>query len=204
MTTISHKNLAGTQLHENKGVAAATNNTVATASSGATVWQKLTASHLTTTGNPFGGQLFHVEDQKASGTAGGNGTTAAWTTRILNTSLTNEITSASLASNQITLPAGTYFVNAWSIFDSTTFTKLRLRNITDSTTARIGASLLSGNGGTTSGQALLNGRFTLAGTKVLELQYYISSVASGINSLGPPVTSGEVEIYSSAMIWKVA
>jgi hypothetical protein len=62
MATISHKNLSGNQLHENKGASTATDDHVATAASGATVWQKLTHANLTTTGNPFGAQLLHVRD----------------------------------------------------------------------------------------------------------------------------------------------
>lgn len=200
MTTISHKTLTGTQLHENKGVSTATNNTVATASSSATVWQKLTAAHLTTTGNPFGGQLFHVEDQKASGTAGGTVTASAWTTRVLNTSVTNEITSATLVANQITLPAGTYFIDAESIFFGTTGSKLRLRNITDSSTSRVGVSSQANN----STSAALKGRFTLGGTKVLELQYFVTNNPASGAALGLATTSAELEIYSTVMIWKVA
>lgn len=43
-----HASLTGADLHENKGVAAASDNTVATASSGTTVWQKITASSIDT------------------------------------------------------------------------------------------------------------------------------------------------------------
>lgn len=43
-----HSTLTGSDLHENKGVAAASNNTVATASGGATVWQKVNANMVDT------------------------------------------------------------------------------------------------------------------------------------------------------------
>lgn len=43
-----HSTLTGSDLHENKGVAAASNNTVATASGGTTVWQKVNANMIDT------------------------------------------------------------------------------------------------------------------------------------------------------------
>ena len=50
------------------------------------------------------------QDQKASGTAGGDFTSGAWQTRTLNTEVFNTITGSALAANQVTLPAGTYFL----------------------------------------------------------------------------------------------
>lgn len=44
-----HSTLTGADLHENKGVSAASNNTVATASSAATVWQKVNSNMVDTT-----------------------------------------------------------------------------------------------------------------------------------------------------------
>ena len=61
----------------------------------------------------MGGHNFlHIQDQKAQGADSGTFTSGAWRTRDLNTVLTNTITGASLAANQITLPAGTYYVEA--------------------------------------------------------------------------------------------
>lgn len=44
----NHEDLTGIELHENKGVAEASNNQVATASGGATVWKKLGTNNLDT------------------------------------------------------------------------------------------------------------------------------------------------------------
>lgn len=44
-----HSDLTGTDLHENKGVADASNDTVATAAAGATVWQKVNANMIDST-----------------------------------------------------------------------------------------------------------------------------------------------------------
>lgn len=49
MTTTPHASLTGANLHENKGVSGASDNTVATASSGATVWQKVNKNMMDST-----------------------------------------------------------------------------------------------------------------------------------------------------------
>jgi hypothetical protein len=204
MANVAHSKLTGADLHENKGAAAATDDYVATVTSGATVWKKLTASNLTGTGNSFGAQLFHMREQKASGVASGSGSSPSWGTRLLDTSVTNEISSASLASNQFTLPAGTYHIKAFAAITavaSLNGVRLRVRNITDGSTALVGLNTYGSQSGTVPGTtAVLEGRFTIAGSKVFELQAY-SNVNSGI----PPSSgSGEVEVYNDVLIWKVA
>src|SRR6266516_1340078 len=99
MSNVEHSTLSGSNLHENKGASGASDNFVATATTGATVWKKLTDVNLTGTGNSFGAQLFHVRDEKSAGTVGGTFSSGAWRTRTLNTTKTNEIGSASLSSN---------------------------------------------------------------------------------------------------------
>jgi hypothetical protein len=205
MTNKAHKSLTGTDLHENKGVSSASNGQVATASGGVTVWQKLTATNLTGTGNPFGAQLFHAVHSVPSGTDSGAISGDTWTTRPLNSALTNEISSASLSNNQVSLPAGTYYIQAYGEGASgSRRRKMRWRNITDGTTTVVGSS-----GGNSSGSSphsepsSLAGRFTIAGTKVFELQHY-AEVAAASNAFGSPTGSGEVEIYTIVQIWKVA
>lgn len=44
-----HSALTGSELHENKGVSTASDNTVASATSGATVWRKVNANMMDTT-----------------------------------------------------------------------------------------------------------------------------------------------------------
>ena len=52
----------------------------------------------------FESALIHIQDQKTAGTNGGSAGDNATVTRDLNTVLTNEVTGASLSSNQVTLP----------------------------------------------------------------------------------------------------
>lgn len=201
MANVQHNALTGSSLHENKGVSSATDNTVATASSGATVWQKLTASHLTGTGNPFGAQLLHVQDEQTSGTNGASILTGSWFKRTLNTVKTNEISGASLASSVITLPAGTYHVSARGPAYSSSRHQIRLRNTTDSTDLALGSTAYTQGGGpstSTYSDSIIEQRFTLSGTKTIELQHRVAEGAD----LGIAASWG-TEIYAQVWIWKI-
>ena len=57
-------------------------------------------------------QIMIVVDEKPSKMHGGNSIAATWQRRDLNTERVNTIVGASLASNQITLPAGKYKFHA--------------------------------------------------------------------------------------------
>ena len=205
MANVAHSTLTTTDLHESKGVAAAAVNTVAIADgAGSTSFAKLTHSNLTTTGNPFGGQLFHVSDVKSAGTHGGASSSGSWLTRTLNTSVTNEITSASLASNQITLPAGTYQIFAVCVFEADGIIKARFRNVSDNTTVCASMNGLGGSAAVPIGQNLpLYTRMTIASSKVFELQYRVTA-SIGSTGLGRASNFGESEIYSNVLIWKIA
>lgn len=207
MANVEHSTLSGSNLHENKGVATATNNTVATAVGGATVWSKLTHSNLTTTGNPFGAQLFHLQHTASTGSAGGTASSGAFRTRPLTDVLTNEITGASVASNVVTLPAGTYRFDGYAILAMTAtdggtsyYGKHRLQNTSSSTTLGHSSPLWVYNTAS-QGPTFFSGTFTLASTSTIELQYYIS--VTQIGGLGQP-SSASPEVYADLKFWKIA
>ena len=153
----------------------------------------------------FESQLLHVRDEKSSGTQGGTGTATAFNTRDLNTIKTNEITGASLSSNQITLPSGTYYAIAHAVTRRANENKVRLRNITDSSTTLVGFSERSASGDVTTTQGFVSGRFTIAAEKVFELQHYFTDIDGGSSEVkGQATASGEVEVYVDVQIWKVA
>jgi len=83
----------------------------------------------TTTGQHL--RLLHVEDQKTSGSHGGSSVATTWTTRTLNTVVSNEISGASLSSNQITLPAGKYYFEASAPAYKINGHRIKLYNATD-------------------------------------------------------------------------
>ena len=149
----------------------------------------------------FDSQLFHVRDEKANNTNGGSCTGGTWNTRDLNTILTNEISGASLSSNQITLPSGTYFIISYAPAYACSRHKLKLRNITDS------SDTLIGNSEYTIGQAqtisFINGRFTIASSKTFEIQHYPQNTVA-TNGFGVTTIASVVEVYTNVQIWKVA
>ena len=154
-------------------------------------------------GLAFAGRLLHVRDEKASGTDGGTFTNGAWRTRDLNTVKTNEIAGASLAGNQLTLPAGSYYVEALAPAQAVNCHKARLFNLTT------GEELIMGTSeyGTTSGpvtKSQITGRFVLAGQSVVLLEHMCQSTDT-LNGFGIAAGfAGGSEVYSELKIWKVA
>ncbi len=147
--------------------------------------------------------LFHVRDERASGQAGGTFTAGAWRTRTLNTIKTNEI-GASITNSQITLSAGTYFIEASAHGQSVNRHQAKLRQI--SATAQdtiIGTSAWAhgSNGG--GSRSYIKGRFTIADTETFEIQHRSQSSKSS-DGFGVASTFGNIEVYAEVMIWKVA
>lgn len=133
--------------------------------------------------------------------------------------MTNEITSATLTSSVISLPSGTYYIDAAVNHYATQVSnesphqlKVRLRNTSGSADLLIG----QGTGTAVSNSAPstdtitvtcsyivpIKGRFTLAGTTNIEVQTY-SGFATTLGGI-PYSAPGLSEVYADVMIWKVA
>lgn len=142
-----------------------------------------------------------LKDEKTSGTHGGSSAVGIQT-RVLNTVSANTIAGASLASNQVTLPAGTYRIHgkAPAFVNST---KGFLYNVTDAANAIIGYNF-NGIGGSASDQAqsdaFIDGRITIASTKVFEFRQYCSEVTAS-DGLGASCSQG-TEVYTTLEIVK--
>jgi len=150
----------------------------------------------------FESQLLHVRDEKANDTAGGTFSSGAWRTRELNTIKTNEITSASLSSNQITLPSGTYYIKASIPAFNVSRHQAVLYNTTDSSFDLIGTSEFV-SGGSGSSKSFINGRFTISAQKTFELQHQCETTDAG-NGFGVKSTFGQVCVYAEVQIWRTA
>lgn len=151
---------------------------------------------------PFSAALFHVRDIKAAGTNGGTFTSGAWQTRDLNTVDTNEISGASLAVNVLTLPAGVYYFKSRAPAYRVEFNVSRLYNNTDAAVIYEGdvADAISGDTGTT---VFMSGRFTIAGTKAIELQHRCSATRAG-DGFGVGADLGQTNsTFASIEFWKV-
>jgi hypothetical protein len=144
-----------------------------------------------------------VRDEKANNTQGGGFTSSAWRTRDLQTTPVNTISGASVGSNQITLPAGTYSILASAPAFKVASHVTRLYNITDSAETIIGTIEQSAAADTITTRSFINGNFTIAGTKTFEIQHY-SSATQATNGFGSAGGLGVVEVYTSVYIEKVS
>lgn len=151
-----------------------------------------------------GVQLLHVRDEKASGTHGGTPTAGAWNTRTLNTVKTNEIAGASLAANVVSLPAGTYEVEAAAPAYRSDRHRLRLYDVTGAATLVVGQSLYNDTTDNSATNSALRGRFTLAVTSNVRLDHWFSSATGAGLGFGVGSGTGEVEVYADLQIRKVA
>ena len=169
---------------------------------GSTVWSSLEYFIDEDSVNTKINQLLHIEDQKADTTNSGTFTTGAWRTRDLNTVVTNEITGSSLASNQITLPAGTYEINARAPVYSVNAHTLKLYNISDTADEIIGSTTYSASTGT-GGEVWIFGRFTTTAAKIFEIQHRCQTTKAD-NGFGTPGSFGVIEVYTQVWIKKIA
>lgn len=152
---------------------------------------------------PFWAGQMIVVDQKASGTDGGTFTSGAWRTRTLNTVRTNSIGGvAALASNQITLPAGSYVVEASAPAMRVDSHQTRLQNITAGTTLDMGTSELTEQGGSiVTNRSFVFSKFTLAVDSVIELQHRCATTFA-TQGLGFAGSFGS-EVYSVVKVTRI-
>lgn len=146
-------------------------------------------------------QYIEIRDEKASGTNGGQFSTGSYQTRDLNTEAVDTGNNASISSNQLTLDAGTYQIQAWSTAHEVGSHKLKLRNISDAADTLIGMTCQSPS---TSGndRAVLAGRFSILNSKTFELQHRIETSAGTDIDGGEAAAFGDAETYTVMQLWK--
>lgn len=156
--------------------------------------------------------VFHVRHLRATGLTNNESFgAAAWVTRVLETSVTNTISGASLAANQVTLPAGTYEVTVNAPICSTNggnfIYKHRLYNVTG---AAVLLYSLNGRNGTQAvasddfqSLAPLIGQFTLASSSAVRLDIWGNAGGSSAFYNCAALGDGSSEIYTDVYIRKV-
>ncbi len=152
------------------------------------------------TGTPY----LNYQDQQTQNTAGGTFTSGAWRTRTLNTEVSDIGGFGTLASNQVTLTAGTYIVRAVAPAFGVDRHQLRLRNVTDGATLATGVVAFAANsGGTPTDQtyAELNGVFTIGASKAIELQHQ-GQTTKATNGFGIEANF-TTEVYAVVEFWKI-
>ena len=144
--------------------------------------------------------LMHVREELSNGASPASSSASTWNTRALQTTSINQISGASLASNVVTLPAGTYYIEASAEAVVTDDNRLRIRKTSGTaTTLLVGPGNRAGSGISYVTPAIIQGRFTLSETSDIELQHYTESAGT----LGEVQPDSEVEVYSELLIWKV-
>ena len=160
-------------------------------------WSITNVTELTAGGTVANKPFMHVEDHKPVGTAGGT-SAAGFNDRDLNTVIANDIPGASLSNNEITLPAGEYYIEALSPYrQDFGFTRAYIRDTLDNEILR-GSNWFHGYGGS----PMVNGRITLAEPTVIKLTHW-GNGALATEGLGAAASEGSAEIYGSIRIWKL-
>jgi hypothetical protein len=111
-----------------------------------------------------------LKHERPQGSGGGSMTIGAWRTRVLNAE--NDPSGiVTLAANQFTLAAGTYFINALLNAYRVNSNTSRLQNITDGSTTLLGTGEMATNhSNASSTKSSIMGTFTIAGAKAFECQ----------------------------------
>ena len=157
-----------------------------------------------TVGPASSNQVAVFNETQSSGTNGGTFTSGSYVKRTLNTTVVNQITSCTLTSSVISLPAGTYLVYATAPAIEVNNHQTRLRNTTDSTDIQFGSTEF--NGATVNiaqTRSEIQTVFTLTATKNIELQHQCQNTRSTYG-LGESAAFGNNEIYSQITITKIA
>lgn len=144
--------------------------------------------------------MLKVSERYATNTIGVSLTASDLTqTRVFNTVDLNTIAGASLASNEVTLPAGTYDVDIACQVQNTSGIQHFLYNTTDSAYTLDGATVKTAEVNGTHASTV-TGRFTIAATKSFKVRYYSAGGGQG----GGQVNSTRASVHGEATFIKVA
>ena len=153
-----------------------------------------------TSTNPLG-QVLHVQHRVTAGTAGGTPSgTGSWLTRTLNSEQRNAVPGASLASNQISLPPGTYEVDGNAVGYQVGKHQSRLRDTGGASTLLVSTTADAGTAVAT--ETTLQGTLNLTATTTIELQTRVGTAAT--DGFGSAANFGEDEVYANVFIRKLA
>ena len=143
-----------------------------------------------------------IGDQKSAGTEGGTFTSGAWQTRDLNTEISDADGIVSISSNQFTLAAGTYLVNASAPAHKVNGHQIRLYNTTDSSTVAFGTTEIAHASDNCGNRSFVSARFTISGSKVYEIQHRCGTTRATDGFMRVHTNFGEGELFTLVEIYK--
>lgn len=148
-----------------------------------------------------------IQDRKAATVAGGSATSGSWEKRDLNTVVDDADSIVSVASDQITLQAGTYRIRASAPAYLVVHHQIQLYNATDTAVQQstegedlLGTKEYCGSLFNVQSRSILTGRFTITGAKAFEIRHQVSS-NQATTGYGVACSWG-VAVFSEVEIWK--
>lgn len=156
-------------------------------------------------------KVAYLYDRKPSTNHGGTSVATTWTARVLNTLNDPDSIVTSLSSNVFTLPAGTYDINVMTPYFQSGHGNSRIFNNTDAGVQldEGGNMLVSGDiyadpAGSAISHNFITGRFTIAGSKSFQIEYF-ASIGTGTIGLGiAGSVAGTDEQYTTVRIQKLS
>lgn len=145
-------------------------------------------------------QVIHIRESEATGVQGGSAPANGTTVRVLNSTVKNTITGASLSANQVTLPAGTYRFTASAPAYNVGSHRVDLYNASGPTLLQNGTIEYSSGSQTRS--IIQRVELVFAISTTVYLQHY-TNTAVGTNGLGVAAVSG-LGIFTDMFIEKVS
>jgi hypothetical protein len=144
----------------------------------------------------------YFEDRKTANTNGGSRSSGGYVTRTLNTTGYNGITGASLSSNQVTLPAGTYIAEGSCPAYRVGVHKCRLYDVTATAVLAYGTSTVAGAADLVQSVSTVFTRFTIASSSAIRLEHSLDTTTSSADYGLAANLTGE-EVYSTLRFWKL-
>lgn len=144
-------------------------------------------------------------DDKVYNVGGGTFTAGAWRTRDLDTKITDPDNIVSISSNQFTLGAGSYLIEASSMAHDVKRHIQRMYNVTDSSVVGYGQPNYADPNGNGSGAAVIVARVTITRNTTFEIQHRCEETKAN-NGMGisNDFTSGINNKYTVIKIFKEA
>jgi hypothetical protein len=147
-------------------------------------------------------QLMQIQDQKADGVDGGTFTAGGWRKRDLNTVVHNSISGASLSSNDITLPAGTYLIEGFALANVVSTNLTHIRDTSDSSILLVGVTDISSTTISSNSLSHIRGKITLGSTTNIELVHRCLTTRA-TNGFGLANGFSSSNVYAEIIIRKV-
>lgn len=143
-----------------------------------------------------GADYILIRDVKTSGTDGGASATGSFETRDLNEITSDSGGHASLSTNQVTLAAGTYVFIGRCPGYKTGSQQAMLYNVSDTAVIEYGET------GASIGSVQVDGEFTIAASKTVELRHRVA--VSSADGHGIATSFSTEEVYATLKLWKTA